>query len=268
VLCEKPLGMNHAQAMAITEACADANVVFMEAFMYRCHPQTRRVVEVIRSGEIGQVQVVDASFGFRAGHNPKSRLLDKALGGGGILDVGCYVISMARLVAGAANNRDFAEPKSLKGVGHLGETGADEWAAAVLEFEGGVIGRVACGVRCNMDNVVRIFGTDGHITIPSPWFCSPTGDSIKISVHSNGQSRDEVIETDRSLYAYEADAFAHAVGGGQVLAPAMGAADSIGNARALDLWRAQIGLNYEQDTPQGNSAPLRGKYLRLLNARR
>ncbi len=263
VLCEKPLGMNHAQAMAITEACAQADVVFMEAFMYRCHPQTKRVIELIRSGELGRVQMIEASFGFRAGDDPKSRLMDKSLGGGGILDVGCYTISMARLIAGAAQHRDFAEPQVLKGAGHLGSTGADEWAAAVLEFEGDILARVACGVRCNLENVVRVFCEDGRITIPSPWIVGPTGEGIKISIEQGDKVREEVIPTDRSLYAYEADAFAQAVQGGQVLAPAMGAEDSIGNARALDLWRSEIGLSYAQDTAAGNREPLSGRSLKV-----
>ena len=261
VLCEKPLGMSHAQAMAITEACADAGVIFMEAFMYRCHPQARRVAEMIREGAIGRVQVIEASFGFRGPDDPKSRLMDKSLGGGGILDVGCYTISMVRLLAGAALGRDFAEPQTLKAVGHLGATGADEWTATVLKFEGDILARVACGVRCNLENVVRVFGENGILTIPSPWFCGPTDGAVKITVQSNGQSRDEIIETDRSLYAYEADAFAQAVREGQVSAPAMGAEDSIGNARALDLWRGEIGLSYAQDTLEGNREPLSGQVL-------
>ena len=123
ILCEKPLAMNHAEAMAVVEAARRHDVFLMEAFMYRCHPQTRRIVELIRDGAIGAVRVIQATFSFRAAPDPKSRLLDPELGGGGILDVGCYPVSMSRLIAGAATGAPFANPLKLAAIGHLGETG-------------------------------------------------------------------------------------------------------------------------------------------------
>jgi predicted dehydrogenase len=101
ILCEKPLTMNYPEAMAVVEAAVRNDVFLMEAFMYRCHPQTAKLVELIREGAIGQVRVIQADFSFHGGYNPESRLLNPELGGGGILDVGCYCASMARLIAGA-----------------------------------------------------------------------------------------------------------------------------------------------------------------------
>jgi predicted dehydrogenase len=102
----------------------------MEAFMYRCHEQIRRVLELIRANAIGQVRLIRANFAFNAKFNPEARLFNNALGGGGILDVGCYCTSMARLIAGAALDKDVAEPLAVTGYGHLGQTGVDEWAIA------------------------------------------------------------------------------------------------------------------------------------------
>ena len=102
ILCEKPLAMTEADVMAVIDAAATHDVFLMEAFMYRCQPQIATVIELIKDGRIGDVTLIRAEFGFRVGWTPKSRLLDNELGGGGILDVGCYPVSMARLIAGAA----------------------------------------------------------------------------------------------------------------------------------------------------------------------
>src|SRR5436309_817346 len=83
VLCEKPISLNHASAMAIIEAAHRHDVFLMEAYMYRSHPQVAKLVELIREGAIGEVRVIQATFSFRAGDNEEGRLLKNALGGGG-----------------------------------------------------------------------------------------------------------------------------------------------------------------------------------------
>ena len=93
ILCEKPLTMNHAEAMAVVEAARENRVFLMEAFLYRCHPQTAKILEIIREGTIGEVRSIDASFSFHTKANLESRLLNHELGGGGILDVGCLLHS-------------------------------------------------------------------------------------------------------------------------------------------------------------------------------
>ena len=119
VLCEKPLTLNHGQAVTVVGAARAAGVLLMEAFMYRCHPQTARVVELVKSGALGRIGLVQASFGFQREFNPDVRLWNRALGGGGILDVGCYPVSFARLIAGAADGQPFANPVSVTGTGYL-----------------------------------------------------------------------------------------------------------------------------------------------------
>ena len=84
ILCEKPAGLNYAEVMAMTTAVREHGVLFMEAFMYRCHPQTAKILELVRSGVLGEIKLVQAAFGFNAGFNPDSRLWANAAGGGGI----------------------------------------------------------------------------------------------------------------------------------------------------------------------------------------
>ncbi len=97
LLVEKPLALNYAEAAAMIAAARANDVFLMEAFMYRCHPQTQKLAELVRDGAVGRVQVIRAIFSFGATFNPASRTFARELGGGGILDVGCYTASMARL---------------------------------------------------------------------------------------------------------------------------------------------------------------------------
>src|SRR5437868_5063193 len=114
VLVEKPFALNFAEAMAMTEAAIANDVLLMEAFMLRCHPQTAKLIELIRSKAIGDVRVIQATFSFHAGFNPDTRIFRNDLAGGGIMDVGCYPVSMSRLIAGAALGKDFADPIEMK----------------------------------------------------------------------------------------------------------------------------------------------------------
>src|SRR5690606_36882748 len=106
----------------------------MEAFMYRCTPQTAKIAEIVREGAIGEVRMIQATFGFLIPFDENSRLLNPQLAGGGILDVGCYPVSFARLIAGAAQGKEYADPTVVKAAGHLEATGVDRYTAAVLKF--------------------------------------------------------------------------------------------------------------------------------------
>ncbi|MBC8011146.1 MAG: aldo/keto reductase, partial [Burkholderiales bacterium] len=253
VLCEKPAGLNHAEAMVMIQAARRAGVIFMEAFMYRCHPQTVKVVELVRGGAIGAVRMVQASFGFRSEFNPESRLWKNELGGGGILDVGCYAMSFARLIAGAAAGGEtaFADPEEVVGVGQLhAQTQVDVLAAATARFPGGLVAQLATSVGVSIDNTARIFGDDGWIEIPHPWIVTKGGGEQVIRVHRRGAAQPEVITTEApNLYSLEADAFAAAWRAGLRAVPAMSPDDTLGNLAALDKWRAAIGLVYEAEKP-------------------
>ena len=147
VLCEKPLAVTWAHAMAAVDAARRHDVFLMEAYMYRHHPQMRLLTDLIRDGALGTVAQVQASFSFAATLDPAGRLFAPALAGGGILDVGGYPVSAARLVAGAARGLPFADPVGVTGAGRIGETGVDEWAVATLDFGDGLVAQVATGVR-------------------------------------------------------------------------------------------------------------------------
>lgn len=246
ILCEKPLTLNYAQAEAVVEAARKNDVFLMEAFMYRCHPQTEKLVELIRSGIIGQVRVIQATFSFKSDDDPDGRLLNNTLGGGGILDVGCYCASIARLIAGAAIGERFSNPVRVVGIGHVGETHVDEYAVASLSFPGDIIAQLFCGVRVNGGSKVHIYGTEGSIFVSSP-FTPGAGEALSMRVKKEGgqEKQDIFVENSTGLYALEADTVAKYLPVRQ--APAMNWEDTLGNMRTLDQWRAAVGVVYADD---------------------
>lgn len=259
VLVEKPIGLNHSHAMAVAEACEVAGVKLMEAYMYRCHPQTAKLIELIKSKTIGDVRMIQATFAFRAGFNENSRLFSNALGGGGILDVGGYPVSLARLVAGAAVGKPFADPYHVSGAAHLGTTGIDEWASAVMKFESaepgkspGIVAQIATGVSLALHNGVIVHGSDGRIEVPDPWVPAREGGTVKIIVHRNREQPQTIdVTSEMHLYGHEADAFPELVRTGVAPYPAMSVADTLANMSTLDRWRDACGFQYDQENPPG-----------------
>jgi predicted dehydrogenase len=246
VLCEKPLTLNRGDSERVIAAARTAGVTLMEAYMYRCHPQTAKLVALVRDGAIGRLGLVEASFGFHCDFIPGHRLFANALGGGGILDVGGYPVSMARLLAGAGSGRAFADPVAVAGSAKLHpEEGIDLHAAATLRFEDGVVAQVACAVGLELGNVVRVFGREGRILVSEPWFAVGTEGRTRIVLQRRGREPEAIaVPADRGLYVCEAEAFATAVRNGKMEVPEMGWADTLGNMAALDAWRAAAGVVY------------------------
>ena len=265
VLCEKPFALNACQAMKVFDVAKEKGLLAMEAFMYRCHPQTAKLVELLQQKAIGEVRVIQAAFSFQCGFDAQSRLFSNALAGGGIMDVGCYPVSFARLVAGVAAGLPFADPIDVKGVAHLGQTGVDEWAAASLKFPGDILAQLTTGIALNHDNSAKIFGSEGQITIPDPWKCDREHKQAgKIIVHRNGKEPQTIeVPAERTSFSYEIDVFAAAVTSGRLQpeSPAMSADDTQSNMRTLDRWRGQVGCIYEQEKPQDYTHTLSGKPL-------
>lgn len=247
VLCEKPIAMSLAELESMHAAARENNRTLMEAWMYRCHPQTKRLVELVRDGSIGELTHVQGAFSFAAPFDPAGRLWNKALGGGGILDVGGYPLSYARLLAGVARGEGFADPETMAGVGVLHpETGVDIHATAVLQFGGGVTAEIACGTLAHQQNVVRVYGSKGWVLVPSPYIVRRDAGPTELHLYRGDAADPEVISipADRGVYAYEADAFAAAVQAGTLEVPECTWADTRGNLGHQLEWCRQLGLSY------------------------
>ena len=260
LLVEKPLTLNWPDAARVVEACERNKVQLLEAFMYRCHPQSAKLVEIIQSGALGDVLKIEATFGFQSDGNPQSRLIHPELGGGGILDVGCYTMSLCRLIAGAAQGKPFADPLEIKALGQLNSSGTDNQATAVLRFPGDILAVCSCAVAANEGGSARIVGSKANLRIASPFFCNATPNFI---LEKDGEKEEITVESSLNLYAYEADCLAALVAGETLQVPAQTALDALSNMRALDEWRKEIGLQYPAERIENLSAPVTNEALRV-----
>lgn len=243
-LIEKPMAITASEVETIIEAHRAAGTFVGEAFMYRLHPQTRKLGELIWAGIVGDVRMIQASFGFQMpDYDPENKIFSARLAGGGILDTGGYVVSMSRFIAGAAVGRPFVDPVSVSGTATLNAEGTDNWAAAVLTFEGGIIAQVACGPFLRLDNILRIHGSEGRLELPDFWFAGGTRDyspGRMDLIRPDGHRVPVSFEATTHLFSYEADAVAEDVWANrqEFSSPGMSWADSLANARVLDKWRA------------------------------
>ncbi|GAB3160222.1 Gfo/Idh/MocA family oxidoreductase [Amycolatopsis stemonae] len=242
VLCEKPLTVTAADAEEVITAARKNDVFLMEAFMYRLHPQTRRLAELIASGAIGEVRAVDTTFSFDDAPEETARLGDRALGGGGILDVGCYCTSLARLVAQAATGRDVVEPTEVSGMAHLSADGVDEYATGLLRLPGDILATISCGIRLAREDGIRVFGTRGQLHVPQPAWIHPLrkpGVSRIVLTPAHGEPEVIEVEATQGVFAREADHVAAHVDERQ--APELTWAETLANMRTLDRWREAVG---------------------------
>jgi predicted dehydrogenase len=212
--------------------------------MYRSHPLTHAVLASIRSGEIGPVKLIRTSFCFRTNKVAGNIRFDPSLAGGVMMDVGCYCLNFARLIAGA-------EPDRFEVYGRVHESGVDDLAGGVLHFPGSVLATFSCGMTVQADNTAMICGEDGYIEIPVPW--KPPRENAAYTVaHSTPPKMDggaaagpkprdtRHVSAPTELYGLEADDFAASVFDGTPVRVTR--EDSVGNMRLLDAMRKQIGV--------------------------
>ncbi len=231
VLVEKPLALNAAQVGSLIAASHRHRAFLMEAMWTRFLPAWRTAAEWIHTGRIGEPRLVSADFGFRCGWDPHSRLLDPALAGGALLDVGVYTLA-------AANAVFPGPPLGVAGFAHLGATGVDEQSVAVLSWPGGRLARLAAAVRTATAGDCRIDGTEGSIHLPQFWRATratwTSGDKSEIfdGPHESNGFEYQIREVHRCL----AD--------GLIESPVMPHADSLTIAGVMDALRRQWGLRY------------------------
>jgi predicted dehydrogenase len=200
VLCEKPLALSVAEVDAIHNAAHKHGRVVAEAFMYRHHPQTLKVQELVKSGSIGTLKLIRGSFSFILSREEDIRLLDPAMGGGSIWDVGCYPISYTRTVVGE-------NPLEVFGWQVTGKTGIDETFVGQMRFAGDIHAQFDSSFVIPFHSFMEIVGSEGTLSIPQP-FKPDVNERIFLT-------RDEKIETikvkGQELYLGEVEDMADAI---------------------------------------------------------
>jgi predicted dehydrogenase len=245
VLCEKPMALSSEDVIAMFDA-AEANGVFLgEAFMYRQHPLTQAIADLVASGCLGRIKLVRSSFGLAVPEPATShRLLSKPLGGGAILEVGGYPVSVAMLIVGIQNGGSAPLPLSISATGLVGSTGVDEYASAILQFEGDVFAELSVSITLRQDNMLHVVGTAGRIEVDHFWVGTGVEGGTKTIRFFGSDGANEVISiTEESyLYAFQFEAANAAIGSGRgdFTPPGMTQADSIVNAGILDAWRNAV----------------------------
>ena len=235
VLCEKPFAINKKDAQIMIDAAVKKGVFIMEAHWTRFLPAIRKAVEWIKEGKIGDVRMIHCDFSFRTGMDPESRLLKREMGGGGLLDVGSYTLSMSTMIFGN-------EPDEITSVANIGETGVDEQAAILLRYNKGQIAVLSCGVRTGTYHMLNIFGENGSININSFW----NTDTATLKV--NGEEPVVFTEKTGNGYNYEAVAAMEAIRAGKIECDIMPHADTLAIAGLSDTVREPWGLKYPSDS--------------------
>jgi predicted dehydrogenase len=239
VLCEKPIAVTSGEAIEMYAAANKVKRVLIEAFMYRAHPQTAMIQKLIAEGAIGQVKEVRTSFCYRVRNWHGNIRFSADLHGGAMMDVGCYCVSLSRLIAGC-------DPDRVQAVARFHESGVDETTAAVLRYPNGITATFSVGMMTQADNTAYICGDEGYLAIAWPWKPAPPASNIELrqsipprqdatASKQIGGPRTIVVPNEKALYAIEADAFAATVLDGAT--PFVTEAESIGVMRTVEAIR-------------------------------
>ncbi len=221
VLVEKPIALTLAEVDAMTAAAQKHGRVVAEAFMYRHHPQTLRVMEMAQSGKLGKVKLVRGAFGFNFSREENYRL-DPSRGGGALWDVGCYPLSYARAILGT-------EPLEVFGWQVTGTTGVDESFIAQIRFPGEIYAQFTCSFAMTFHALMELIGSEGRLNIPVPF--KPGEDEHILLMHPNNTTETIRIAGLTELYSGEVEDMTDAVLLGKT--PRVTLADSRANVAAI-----------------------------------
>jgi D-xylose 1-dehydrogenase (NADP+, D-xylono-1,5-lactone-forming) len=219
VLCEKPLALTVDEVEAMAAAARESGVVVAEGFVYRHHPQTLKVKELVDGGAVGGVRFVRGTFSFTL-DRPNDIRYRPEWGGGCLWDVGCYPLSFTRFVLGE-------EPAEVVGAQVLGPSGVDETFAGQLLFPGGVVAQVDAGFRSDPRTEVEIAGTEGTILVRQPW--RPEG--LPILLTRGGETEEIAAGVVEDRFVLEIEDLSESVRAGRP--PRVSLAESRGNVATI-----------------------------------
>ncbi|MBS8266441.1 gfo/Idh/MocA family oxidoreductase [Mesobacillus boroniphilus] len=232
VLCEKPFTINSGELDEIIQFARDKKLFLMEAMWTRFLPPIVKVREWIDSGKIGDVLLVKADFGYRAHWDPEWRLLNPALGGGALLDIGIYPVSLASMIFGT-------KPEKILSTAHIGETGVDEQFSIIMSYPAGKTATLNGAFRVGLTNEAYIHGTEGYIRIPS--FHS----AKSATLYKDGEEAETFNDDRKSAgYAFEIEEVGKCLSQGLLESSVIPLDESLEIMKLMDEIRGQWGLKY------------------------
>jgi predicted dehydrogenase len=232
VLCEKPFTINSKQLEILIKTAKEKKVFLMEAMWTRFLPGIEKTVELIRTGQIGDVKILNADFGFKANYNPDSRLFNPFLGGGSLLDIGIYPVFLSLLILGY--------PHEIQAVANLAPTGVDESVSISLSYENGGLASLHCTFAAFTTTDAFIYGSKGKIQLKQQWF-RPTG--IVVS-REEGNTEDFSFPARANGYEYEAEEVMRCLRSGLTESPVWNLDHSLQLMKLLDAIRQKCNIVY------------------------
>jgi len=237
ILCEKPITLNSKDALFIYEKLKKSKSFFMEALPYRAHPLMKFLIKTIKEKTIGQILDIKYTFGFKQKFkNNNHRLFNKKLGGGAILDIGCYPVSFSNLIANIDNQEKHLIPKIINVSGTIFKTGVDDLSYLTLKYNNEIQSKIGVSITQVMENETIINGSEGKITIKNPW--SPEKKSF-IEITNDKRYYKLFIKSECSLLTNQINLVNKFINDGKVEGeyPCMSWKDSVDNALILEEWK-------------------------------
>ena len=230
-LCEKPLASDAPEAQTMVDAFARRNLLFAEAFMYRFHPQTQKVKQLLTDGAIGEVREMNAAFSFVITDEDNIRL-SKPLAGGSLMDIGCYCLNVMRFLTGE-------EPDQVEAIARVGvRSGVDEYLSAVISFPSGVLGHFDSSFRLHWTHTYEVRGTEGRIVVEQGFVVPPTSETAIRYWH--GDEYQEITIPAANSYTLMGEDFADALLNNRP--PMFPPQDAVRNMEAIDRLYAAAGV--------------------------
>jgi aryl-alcohol dehydrogenase-like predicted oxidoreductase len=261
--------MNHIESMVLFGLAKDCGVFLMEAYMYRTHPQTFNILKNIESlSDTNEKVEINSSFGFHAETPKDHRLRNPMLGGGAIMDVGCYPLSMSKLLAGRILNTPYADPISIEASGSLDKTGVDSNSKAHIFFSEKIEANISCAINEEYENNLEIISGDFKLRVSQPWHCGQFQDGhSSIQVYSKNNLVDEIFYKDEvGLFTREIDHASECILNNKLESELISHADSQSIMLWLDKWRKEIGIKCPHELKE-NSQLIKSKFFSIQNKR-
>lgn len=232
VLCEKPLTVNTAESKILIDLATEKDLFLMEALWSRFLPVLQEIRQWINNGRIGDIRLIQSTFGFQAPYDPLSRIFSPELAGGALLDIGVYPIAVSQFLM--KNNPLYTDARAI-----IGNTGVDEMIAVNLLYADGAVSQFTASVQAWFSNDCTIYGTLGKIHI-EPMFWYPA----KATIYSKTEEQTIHRPLKGGGFEYEIEETCRCIRENMSESPLMTHADTLANMRLMDTIRNTIGLKY------------------------
>jgi predicted dehydrogenase len=235
VLCEKPMGMNAKEVRVMIEEATRRKLFLMEGLWTRFIPATEKLIEILHQKLIGDISFVRADFGFKGDLNLKSRLYDKKLGGGSLLDIGIYPIYLSLLTLGI--------PAEIRAIASMTETNVDNTCSMLFNYENGAKANLESTMETETPTEAYIYGSEGVIKLHSRFHHTD-----KITISRNGENEILDMNYKGNGYIYEIEEVNKCLLNQETESSKLSLKTSLDLISLIDSVREEIGLNYEFKT--------------------